>query len=370
MLVFAAPAVAWLLATGLLLWLARRSTPQLALIAFLSLLTLFLAPAIRSHGASLFTIGFGYLVDVSAVDMLPMRRAADGLGNFNGPFVIKATLQCTPAFALIALAPRDTPRDKQLSSAIALPCAALFLLLTLRANIPAVHALGFPLLYLRYVMPALPLLAALSVAAVRGLAWRRWHLVVLVGLSTALSLWFYFGSNDFTYFRRIVLLRGTLVLGIGALTLAALARLDGDRGRRFLGAATLASTIAFAFGFGITTGLDLPVTMDIRDDNDRHLDLVASLTPARFALVGYSGEIDVPITLRATRDLEYGDLWESGSWDNFRKLIDYWTADRRPIYALWPRGSPRTSPWPDVTFEAVNAKEGLFLVKKTEAARR
>lgn len=370
MVAFAAPVLGWLAVTSAFLWLGRRSPPKLALIATCALLVLYFVPALRSHGAALFTIGFGYVADVSRVDMPPMVRAADGLGVFNGPFVIKSTLQCTPAFALIALAPRGTPREKQLSAAIALPCAGLFLLLALRANIPAVHALGYPLLYLRYVMPALPLLAALSVAAVRGLAWQRWHLALLVGLSTALSLWFYFGSDDLGFFRRLVLLRGTLALGVAAVALGALARRDGARARKFVGPAAVVATVAFAFGFGITTGLDLPVTMDIRDDNDHRVDAVAALTPARFALVGYSAEIDVPLTLRATRDIECGDLWESGNWNNLRQLIDYWTSQARPIYALWPHAFPMRSPWPDVSFEVVSEKEGLFLLKKSGTAQR
>jgi hypothetical protein len=212
-------------------------------------------------------------------------------------------------------------------------------------------------------MPAWPLLAAVAIGALRDLPWRRTHLAVIVLIAILMGVVFGVGGSDGPHWRRLVIIRVTLLLAV--LLPIAVRALRKNSGSRFLQEATIAlAGAAFACGVGNTCGIDLTATFAIRFHNDERLDAVVRATPERLALVGYAREIDIALTMKATRDLEYADLLETTDWTNFRQLIDRWTKEGRPIYALWPEEFEMRSPWPDVTFDPIDMKEQLYKVTK------
>jgi hypothetical protein len=364
MLAYAAPVFAVLGAAVIGMYVARRSRPMQAAIAIVAVAVLWFAPgALHAHATGLATIAWGYIVDVSKIPMAPMVPAADGVGTFWGPYVIKSTLQSSPLFGLVLVAPFATAREKRATLALALPCLALYTLLAMRAVIPAVHALGFPWLYMRYAMPAWPLLAALAVGALRDVPWRRPHILAIVAVATLMGVVIGIGGEDLPVWRRVLILWGSLLLAV--LGPLAVLMLRKNPASSVLQRATIAiAGAAFACGVGCACGIDLTATFAIRFHNDERVDAIARATPERLAIVGYAREIDIALTLKATRDLEYADLLETTDWTNFRQLIDLWSSDGRPIYALWPEQFQMKSPWPDVTFDLVDGEQQLFKVTK------
>jgi TM2 domain-containing membrane protein YozV len=318
---------------------------------------------LHEHASRLFTIAWAYFVDTSNVTMPPMVPASDGLGTLWGLYVVKATLQSTPIFGFVAAAPLTLSRDRRNTLALALPVAALFALLAMRAAIPeTVHALGFPWLHMRYAAPAWPLLAVLSVGALKALPWKKSYLMASVILAVALVVLLALGENDLALARRFLILRVSLLLAFTGALAAWMYRRRASAGLERLQLAT--ACIALACGCGFSWGIDFNSIWAARSRDDALVDSLARQTPQRFAMVGYAREIDIPLTLRATRDLEYADLLESRDWANFRQLIDYWTADNRPIFALLPEDWRGQSPWPDVSFDLLDADRHLFRVTK------
>ena len=363
MLWYVTPVLVWALPSLGIAWAVRRSRVGLAAIVGLATLVLVIWEPMRRHGFFIGRLAWAYIVDSSTLDMRPFHdRASDGLGNLFGPFVLKSTLQSTPAFALAFLAPFASVREKRLTATLAVPCVFLFGMLALRTEMPIVHGLGFPFLYLRYVLPAVPMLAALSVAAVAALPWRTAHFAMTVGLAGFATAWLLSMPDDIPYARRVFILRVTLLAAAAAVTSVLGARISAST--RWKQGAILASASAFAFGFAVTLGVDLQASTVMEENGNKRVDAIARLTPQRFALIGGPGEIDTPLALRASRDIEYADLSEGNGLTNARTLIDRWTAENRPIYTLGVPRSKTPSPWPDVAFAEVGPDEGLVLVTK------
>lgn len=364
MLVYVAPVLAWAALTVALLWLVRRSRYALAVVGGIALVALVPPSVLHTRAFGLASTAWGFLVDVSNLEMgHGFAKPPDELGNFLGPFVVKSTLQCTPAFALALLArPRDD-RERRAVALLALPCIALYASLVLRANLPAAFALGYPFLNLRYVIPAAPAMAGLALLAVRDLPWKRGYLALVALTAAGVGGWIVRMPDDNPYARRVLLLRVTLVVALAAFVLVVRARGEGRGGWRR--AAVLASAVAFGLGFAVTLGVDLKNLVQLRNEGDRVVDRIARLTPPRFALVGWPPQIDPVLALRATRDVEYADLYESQNWANFRTLIDVWTEQRRPIYAVFPTHIVFNSPWHDVRFEILDRQLGLYRITRT-----
>lgn len=367
MLRWAAPALLWALAALGAAWTARRSRGATLAVAALALGALAVPSLLRDRATAIAALAWAFAVDVSRFTLgYSFWRPADGPGAFLGPFAVRAALQCTPALLLAALAGAAAPRaaDRRAALLVGLACAALLASLALRANLPMAFALGYPFLSLRYLTPALPLLAALAVMATQSLPWRRAHLALGAALALGLAAYLWRFADDLAMPRRVLLLRGTLAVSAGAFL--ALARVQGRRGA---GLAAIAVTAAFATGFAVTAAVDLRESVRNRDDSQRFTDGLARSLPARFALVGFAPEIDPVLGLRATRDVNYFDLYESLDWAAARAVMVRWWAEGRPVFVLQPAGRPYPSPRPDLRFEPVDPARGLFRAVPVSAAR-
>jgi hypothetical protein len=364
MLAYAGPVIAFVLAVVIVAYAARkwRYAPLAVSASGLAVLA-WSHGTLHDHASRLAMLAWANFVDTSEIAMPPMVSPGDGLGRFWGPYVVKATLQSTPLFGFVIAVPFSNARERHFAIALALPAFALYALLAMRAVIPeTAHALGFPWLHMRYASPAWPLLAVLSVAGLARLPWKRSYVIATVVLAIALTALLALGENDLALPRRFLVLRVSLILAFtGALAAAMNRRRPGEDLARLQVAI---ACMAFVCGSGFSCGIDFNTMVGARIHADELVDALAKRTPERFALVGYAREIDMPLTLRATRDLEYADLLETTDWTDFRELIDYWVAEDRPIFALMPNDSSMMSPWPDVSFDLVDREHRLLRVTK------
>jgi hypothetical protein len=365
MLHWARPVLLWA-TVALTTWaLVRRSRAASFTVVALALGVLSLPSELRSKTAAIAALAWGFIVDVSPLTLRQaFVRHPDGLGVFLGPFVVKSLLQCTPVTLLAVFAVTQT-RERFTRHAVVLvglSCLGLLISLALRANLPVAFALGYPFLYLRYVVPALPLTTALVAVSVRSLPWRRAHLalggLVAVAMMYTLSRW----SHDDASTRRVLLLRVPLVVAAVAfvLTARALAARGDARHTLTQHLATVSVTLAIAASVAVSLGVDLREVMNVRRDHEQRVQAIARQLPVRFALVGYPVEIDPVLELRATRDVEYIDLYETRDWAVVRALYDVWTRARRPVFVLQPPQVPYASPMPDLCFVAIDRSRGLY----------
>ena len=367
MLRWAAPALVWAGVSLAAAWTARRSRGATLAVAALALGVLSVPSMLRDRATAIAALAWAFTVDVSRFTLgYSFWRPAEGPGAFFGPFAVRAALQSTPALLLATLAGAAAPRtaDRRAALLVGLACAALLASLALRANLPMAFALGYPFLSLRYLTPALPLLAALSVMATHALPWRRAHLALGVALGLGLTAYLWRFPDDLAMPRRTLLLRGTLALAAGAFL--ALARVQGRRGA---GLAAIAVTAVFATSFAVTAAVDLRESARNRDDSQRFMDGLARSLPARFALVGFAPELDPVLGLRATRDVNYFDLYESLDWADARAVMTRWWAEGRPVFVLQQAARPYPSPRVDLRFEPVDATRGLYRAVPVLAAR-
>lgn len=361
MIRYAAPVIGWAVVTLGALWAVRKSRVALSVVGLGGLLVL--SPPntmLHEHAMAIGAITWGFIVDVSELSMgHGFVRHADGLGNFLGPFAIKALLQGTPVLLLAPLAGAALPRERRAAILlVGIPCVAMFGALALRANLPVAFGLGFPFLNLRYVMPTVPLLAVLVVAALAGRSWRIGHTIAAICVAGAYGAWLVRFPDENSRALRIIVLRGTLACGALAFVLVANDHRDA---RRWIHRTALAAAaVAIGLGGAVTVGIDLLAMVKLRNEGDRHMEEVARLVPQRFALVGWPPDIDPVLALRTTRDIVYADLYESQNWANFRSLIDLWADEHRPIYALFPTTTVFNSPWHDVRFEIIDHRLGLY----------
>lgn len=368
MLRWARPVLVWFAATVAVGLFVRRSRAGLATVAALSLAALAPPSELHNKALALVTLAWGFVVDVSPLTLgYGFVPHPDGLGTFLGPFALKSLLQCSPAALLAALAGSRQASVRRALGLAALPCAALLASLALRANLPTAYALGYPFLYLRYVVPALPLAMVLAVVAVRDLPWRAWHLGVGAAVCAGLSLWLSRWSDDDPHARRVMLLRVTLAVAAASTALVARSRgAQGDDARatgRWSHAAALGATVAFAVSFAVGAAVDLRAVLRVRRDSERRVEAVTRTLPRRFAVMGYPVEIDPVLGLRATRDVEYADLYEARDWIGLRAIVGGWWRDGRPVFVLLPPAAPFPSPMPDARFEVVDRALGVYAVR-------
>jgi hypothetical protein len=338
---YSMPAVLFVLAVGALACAARTRARGLV-VALIALVVAFAVEPLRVRFLRYAVVGFGYLVDLGVQPLAPpYQRPVDGLGHVFGGWVVKSTLQCTPLLLLAPLALRGAGDKRWLFVAILAPCAALYASLTMRANLAYTDAFGWPWVYLRYTLAALPALLIASVLAVERVGLSRRQLggaaVLGVMLLVALAL----TDDDQALGKRVVLLVMPLLAAGGAFVVGI--RRETAR----WGGWVLAG--ALGLGMGIALGHDLRANVDTKVPNDKTVDRFAEVMPRRFALVGVLGQFDVVLTVAATRDVQYADAARLHRYDDLRRLLDLWRQEQRPIYFYTVNVEP-FNPWPDITF--------------------
>ena len=344
---YGVPCVVLVAALAVVLVFARRQRAMmLAACAVALALAVFVEP-LRVRFLRFGFVALGNLVDVTAVDMgAPYLKAPDGVGRIFGGWTVKSLLQCTPLLALAPLAvKRAAPGKRWAVVALLGPAAALILSLVLRANLSYVDAIGWPWVYIRYLMPAFPALVVASVVVVEDLAWGPKDAALALVLGTVLATGFFVSQSDTALLKRVLVLVAPL-LGAAFAVAATL-------GRARLGprAACLGVSLTIAMGFSAAIGHDLRANVDVKSACDRYVDHVDATVPRRFALIGWLGQFDVALSTTATHDVEYGDLMRLARWEDVRPLLDHWRAADRPIFLV--AGGPIASAWPDVTIDPI-----------------
>lgn len=353
------------LATALLL--ARKRRGWMIAIGVAGVALALIVPPLRTRLLRFGLMAFGNLVDLDPVGMgSPYERPADGLGQFFGGHLVKATLQCTPLLALAPLALRFEGARRWRVVVLLVPSAALFAALALRANLPNVDAIGWPWTYIRYTLPALPMLIVASVAVLEDLRPTLGDaavaLLVALVLSVGLS-----AADEHRLATRLALLVWPVVVAV--LAFVAIAR-DPERAGRMARAGRLLAAAALGTGVAVALAQDYPGNASVKVGCDDLVDRFAKVVPERFAFVGVLGEFDVLLSIAATHDVEYADLLRLPGFAAIRPLLDYWRSDGRPTYLLSMITPP--SPWADVSYQPVAGVDHVYLVQfvPPEAATR
>jgi hypothetical protein len=362
MLRFNAPLFVWAGLTVLVLGWVRRSRAAMGVCAAVALAALAAPSPLHNAALGVARLFLAFFLDLSRLD-LGFHRPADGLGQMLGPFVVKSLLQCSPVLVLATVSQALDQPLRRIAMAVALPAGALLGTLLLRGEVTLVFAVGFPFLNLRYVTPALPLLAVFTTLTLRSLApWRPWHLLASLGLVGGFFVWARYTHDDLSWGRRVVLLRGTLVVAAVAFVAAVRARVAPSA--RALAAARAAALVAAALSVGICLGVDLPAWVAERNRHDAFATRVAALTPARFAVIGIAGPfgVDEIASLRTVRDLQYVDIEETGGrFERLRGLVEHWTTEGRPVFVVMPPGF--RSPWSDFEYVQIDPTIHLGLLR-------
>jgi hypothetical protein len=376
MIGWAGPGLAWIAATAAALFLARRSRRALLLTAGVAIAVLLPPWIVRDRTLALARTLYGYAIDMSNLDVLVRDKdftwfgpAPDGLGNLHvGPdgrlesgTALKALLQCAPVLGLAPLVrfARTGPPARALLCV--LPALGLAAGLSLNARFPGGAALGWPYLFPRYTAPAVPMLAVLAVGAARALPWKRWHAAVAVAVAIAGLVYFLPRQDDAPWLRRLLELRGTLLLSAAAIGAVVVAR----RRKAFGGAASLTVAAAVGAGVAVSLGVDARILAGDMNHIERRVRRFAVVAPERFALAGWGPDTDPILALRASRDVEYLDLTESrDDWRNFREAMDVWARDGRPIFGVFPTGGRFAWPYADwdVPAEQVDEENGFWRI--------
>ncbi len=373
-LTFAAPALAWGVPFATALFFARKRRAAVAIVVLGFALTLVAVPLVRQRAGAIFLIGYGYVFDVSWLGLeWPFVRFRDGLGECLGGYAVKSLLQCSPAFATMLVAGRLPAPTRQRALFLGAPVAALFAALSLLANLPTAWALGYPYMFMRYCTPALPFLAIVTSLVLFELLDRCALPAPIIAAAIAtvaliVGLWLGASDDDTLWSHRVVLLRVSLLVALIAAGSVAYAARDSRLGVQRAAASALA--VAIGLGGAVSVVVDARRMCRTESSIDEAQEALAAVTPARFALMGFPVEMDPVLALRGRRDMEVADLWETEDWAKPRALMSRWEAEGRPIFALKQSDADMVSPWPDVHFEAVDPKHGIyraFVAPKTSA---
>jgi hypothetical protein len=259
-------------------------------------------------------------------------------------------LQCTPLLVLAPLAFRGAGAKKWALIAIVMPSVALFASFVTRANMPYVHAFGWPWVNMRYTLAALPALLVASMVVVERIKPTRSAVVtaVLLGAVVCAVL---ATSRDLMVLKRVLLLVVPLVYAVATL-ITALRRNPTWVARGLIG-------ITAGIGIGIALGADFRAHAEGKYWCDFWVDTFTKAVPQRFALIGQLGRFDVILTTTATHDVQFISTHRLHEFQELRPVVEYWRAEGRPIYLQWP--DVPIPPWAGISFTKVETMPDLYL---------
>jgi hypothetical protein len=333
---------------------AQRKTLWMAGVVIAGAVLALLVPALRDRLARMGVVTYGLIVDLTLVDMSPYYVPAQGgFGWIFAHQIPRATLQCTPALVLAPLA-LVRERLRWRSTLLLLPSAGFYASLIMRADMPYFDAIGWPWVYIRYTLLAVPLLVVATVAVLEdlGLSW----VDAGIGLATAVAMAVTFGmlgDEESSVARRVMIV--VLPIALAAMALVAAAIAVWRRAKKPWPARALAALVVGA-GFAIAICVDYQANVIGKRGCDDFADMVAHATPERFAVIGVLGQFEIVAGLSTVRDVQYADLLRVPGQDlsTMRPLIDYWRSEGRPIF-MFSQHPPQG--WPDMSYTPMQAND-------------
>jgi len=323
-------------------------------------------PVLRERTGSLVRMATYFIVDLSVLQVEPPYRRIDGgFGQLLGPWVLKSTLQCTPLLGLVLVPPGMVLRDRHRLLVLLAPAGALYASLVLRANLHGSVALGWSWVYLRYTLPALPMLFVAALMTVRELRPRPWMWAIALVVATTMLRFLAMDEQDD---RAHVLERHLLLLAlpIGILVLSAIGIVLRRRG---MVPGSLAAVMVMGLvgtGFGVGFGHDFLCGRQSKTFANWKLESSAAILPQRFAVFGTHWAMEQILFLRVQRDIESGDTVNVGDMAALRPLIDHWMRSDRPVYFVAEGGAPEpVNPWPDIEFKLLSPEQRIYHVLRT-----
>jgi hypothetical protein len=359
---WAAPCIAWGAALLVALFVVRRSRARAVAVVIAGIVVLLLSETLRVRASGYAMVLFGYVVDMTALPLdFPFHRAADGIGQVHNGWVVRSTLQCAPLLALAPLLPWQMRRrgGERVRAAWVLlaPAFSLYAAMGLRANMGLVDAFGVPWLFLRYTIPALPILVVASVVVLEKARPGRVEAASAMVSAVVLGACFIQLPED-DRLKRLLLVVVPLLAAVGAVV-AVLSRRRPPK----LRARLLACLLGLAIGVGVACGLghDLRAAVLIKGGVDAWVDALTRVVPRRFAIFGLGGFPDDLFTTTVTHDARYAVVFRPEELPEIRPLLDVWRAEQRPIFMVWE--NPPPSPWADVTFDHAEGVNHVYAVR-------
>ena len=337
---------------------SRRRERWLAVLAC-ALVTMAIPPC-RERALALIGTVWGYFVDSSILDLSASHPRYGSLGWMSGEYVIVGLLEASPWLALLVTARRRLRGRPRMLALLVVPLVALALELSMFGRLRGAYALGWPFMVPRYAMYSAPFAVTLVAGALARMRFDVRHLVVGVVIAAALVAWFAPTPTDVMYVRRVFLVRVVPLVALGLMLTLAFAR----RAPRLERLAPILAAIALAIGVGNSIGRHDADAVRALDYFTGRLERFEKLVPRRFAVVGWGPDSDPILALRGERDIAYLDFVESKDWTGFRRIVDVWKDEGRPVYGIFPRGGQFKWPYADsdLPAEQLDAQEEFWKI--------
>lgn len=359
-----APCVLWAAITLTLLCVAKSRFPRWILpAAIFSVVIAVAIPVLRNTIVEVTDLLAALLVDANFANLLMAPdiyyKSEDGVGIFFGPYVVKAAFQGSPVLLLAISAPFRSTLDRKALFILIGGAVATLAGVTVRGLLhTGPHTVGYPFIFFRYAVPAMPFLVLLAVSEFRILPWKARHLFFGFAIVVLLTAWFSMESGDNSMIRRLVLLYLPVVIGFAAIIAVASAR----RAAGVQIAAVLNVILVVALSVAVCCGHDTAAVCRILSSNDDRVRSIAAVAPSRFALVGYPREIDPAVALRESFDLQYADLFESRGTESIDALVHWWLDEPRTVFYLAPPEGGVPSEFDRLYLDPVAACPGVYEV--------
>lgn len=366
------PALPWFVAFAAALWATRRSPRAAAAVGFFGACGALVPETPTRAVLSKFARTlWGYVVNLSSLEIPLYQRAPDGVGTTMSDFCVRTALQCSPWLAAGLLArgalstepsldarTRAREADAALRGMAALIVAGVLIACVLRVDTGSFNVWGFPILNVRYTLGAVPAAATLALLVAAELPWHPAQLAALLPCALLFGRHLQ-GLDEMDAWRRWATLLWPLygaVAVLGAVSLARTAR--GALARGVMG--HLASSLLLAcalFGGVLTATVDVQFVRHFRGPQEARAREVERCTRGHRRLILLGGyALDESLALHdAGRDIFFVNVG-MGPPDGAkaRTLVAQREAPDRPAFLLQdtPDG-PWSFAWEGFRFEPV-----------------